>query len=149
MTWNTFCSRVTILNHHSNYKGELFCIFTLFKKYLDLVSRIQIIFINGYGSNLMDVVITQKAFGRISGQKLIKFEPDSVCPSFATTLQTNFLALLKKVYFFLLKKHVQFEVAVLDTSQRFLKIPHLQAHKSCSQGCRCAIVGLFFMIVEN
>ena len=44
------------------------------------------IFINGYRSNLMDVVITQKAFGRLSGQKLIKFEPDSVCPSFATTL---------------------------------------------------------------
>jgi len=44
------------------------------------------IMINGYGSNPMDVVITQKAFGRISGQKPIKFEPDSVCPSFTNTL---------------------------------------------------------------
>ena len=34
----------------------------------------------------MDVVITQKAFGRISGKKLIKFEPDSKCPSFTNTL---------------------------------------------------------------
>ena len=34
----------------------------------------------------MDVVITQKAFGRISGKKLIKFEPDSECPSFPNTL---------------------------------------------------------------
>ena len=34
----------------------------------------------------MDVVITQKAFGRISSQKFIKFEPDSVCPSFPNTL---------------------------------------------------------------
>ena len=34
----------------------------------------------------MDVVITLKAFGRISGQKLIKFEPDSECPSFPNTL---------------------------------------------------------------
>ena len=27
-----------------------------------------------------------ETFGRISGQKLIKFEPDSVCPSFSNTL---------------------------------------------------------------
>ena len=34
----------------------------------------------------MDVVTTQKAFGRISGKKLIKFELDSECPSFPNTL---------------------------------------------------------------
>ena len=37
----------------------------------------------------MDDVITQKAFGSISSQKLIKFEPDSVCPSFPNTLQVQ------------------------------------------------------------
>ena len=31
----------------------------------------------------MDVVITLKAFGRISDKKIIKFEPDTVCPSFS------------------------------------------------------------------
>ena len=36
---------------------------------------------NIYRGNLMDVVVTYKAFGWISGQKLINFEPDSVCPS--------------------------------------------------------------------
>ena len=30
-----------------------------------------------------------KALRRISGQKLIKFEPDSVCPSFPNTLNTS------------------------------------------------------------
>ena len=39
----------------------------------------------------MDVVITLKAFGRISDQKLIKFEPDSVCPSFSNTLYNEYL----------------------------------------------------------
>ena len=37
----------------------------------------------------MNVVIIKKAFGRISWQKLIKFEPDSVCPSFPNTLYCN------------------------------------------------------------
>jgi len=44
---------------------------------------------NIYWWNLMDIVITWKAFGRISGQKLIKFMPDSVCPSFPNTLYIN------------------------------------------------------------
>ena len=57
-TLNSFCSRVTFLNQHFNYPEELFWIFTLFKKYLDLVSIVKIIFRNGYGSNLLDVIIT-------------------------------------------------------------------------------------------
>jgi len=56
------------------------------------------IFINGYGSNLMDVVITQKALGRISGKKLIKFEPDSECPSFPNTLYLKFKSQIHKCY---------------------------------------------------
>jgi len=44
------------------------------------------IFINGYGSNLMDVVITWRAFGGVSGQGIVRFEPDSKCPSFPNTL---------------------------------------------------------------
>ena len=78
MTLNSFCKRVTFLNQLFNYPEELFYIFTLFKKYLDLASSIEIIFRNGYGSNLMDVMITWKAFWRISGIKSIKFEQDSV-----------------------------------------------------------------------
>jgi len=49
------------------------------------------IFINGYGSNLMDVVITWRAFGGISDQKLVWFEPGSVCPSFPNTLYDSIL----------------------------------------------------------
>ena len=61
-TLNSFCSRVTSLNQHFNYPEELFWIFTLIKKFLDLVSRMKMIFRNGYGSNFMDVMITWKAF---------------------------------------------------------------------------------------
>ena len=61
-----------------NYLEELFWIFTLSKKYLNFASRIKINFIKGYWLNLINVVIIQKAFWRISDRKLIKFESDSV-----------------------------------------------------------------------
>ena len=44
----------------------------------------------------MDVVITQKAFGRISGKKLIKFEPDSECPSFPNTLYIDITVITRR-----------------------------------------------------
>ena len=62
ITLNLFCRRETFLTHHFDYSEESLWIFKLFKKYLDLASRIEIIFRNGYGSNLMDVMITWKAF---------------------------------------------------------------------------------------
>ena len=49
MTLNSFCSRVTFMNQHFNYREELFWMFTHYKMYLDLASRIEIIFRNGYG----------------------------------------------------------------------------------------------------
>ena len=39
MTLNSFCGRVAFLNQQFYYPEEIFWIFTLFKKYLDLASR--------------------------------------------------------------------------------------------------------------
>ena len=58
-TWNSSSSWVTFLNHQFYYPKEIFWIFTLFKKYLDLASGIEIIL-----KMVMDQI---KCCGKIEG----------------------------------------------------------------------------------